>query len=69
MIIVKNLTKKYGTKDKTEEVINKLEDYVRKHLSDNLVPQFKEIFYKFLYYDIELKITKNELEKIPKECI
>ena len=55
--------------DKTEEVINKLEDYVRKHLSDNLVPQFKEIFYKFLYYDIELKITKNELEKIPKECI
>ena len=39
--------------DKTEEVINKLEDYVRKHLSDNLVPQFKEIFYKFLYYDIE----------------
>ena len=55
--------------DKTEEVINKLEDYVRKHLFDNLVPQFKEIFYKFLYYDIELKITKNELEKIPKECI
>ena len=51
--------------DKTEEVINKLEEYVRKHLSDSLAQQFKEIFYKFLYYDIELKITKNELEKIP----
>ena len=53
--------------DKTEEVINKLEEYVRKHLSDSLAQQFKEIFYKFLYYDIELKITKNELEKIPNK--
>ena len=35
-------------------------------IKDNLAQQFKEIFYKFLYYDIELKIMMKKLIKVLK---
>ena len=46
------------------ELKNKLNEYIKEHLSGDNVSKFKNILNQFIGYDIKLKYVKKELEKI-----
>ena len=46
------------------ELKNKLDEYIKAHLSEDNISKFKKIFNKFMGYDIKLKYVKKELEKL-----
>ena len=50
--------------NKMDEMIIKINNYMKLHLPKNIIPQFKKIFNQFCFYGLQLKYSKIESYQI-----
>ena len=50
--------------NKMDEMILKINNYIKLHLPNKIIPQFKKIFNKFCLYGLQLKYSKMENQKL-----
>jgi len=50
--------------NKMDEMIFKINNYIKLHLPKKIIPQFKKIFNKFCLYGLQLKYSKIEEQKL-----
>ena len=50
--------------NKMDEMILKMNNYIKLHLPNKIIPQFKKIFNKFCLYGLQLKYSKMENQKL-----
>ena len=57
-----NIDKNYNNNN-MEETLLKVDNYIKLHLPKNLIPQFKKIFNKLCFYNLQLKYLKMQLQE------
>ena len=57
-----NIDKNYTNKN-MEETLLKVDNYIKLHLPNNLIPQFKKIFNKLCFYNLQLKYLKMQFQE------
>ena len=57
-----NIDKNYTNKN-MEETLIKVDNYIKLHLPNNLIPQFKKIFNKLCFYNLQLKYLKMQFQE------
>jgi hypothetical protein len=57
-----NIDKNYNNNN-MEETLLKVDNYIKLHLPKNLIPQFKKIFNKLCFYNLQLKYLKMQFQE------